>query len=149
MHNILRDKTTKRLLRAGLLALLLVGFFLPSGAGVAYADHEDGHDDSGGIDGASGALIDVIFQLAEAFIKILVFSSVALFAASIARGTWSAQLANLVGSPMGMSQAWMNIIGGIFTFVIAILSPMVVDLVFNTVVEFAATTIDIPRVGTG
>ena len=146
MNNILRHKTTKRLLRAGLLALLLLGFFLTSGAGVAYADHPDG-DHS--IEGASGALINVIFQLAEAFIKILVFSSVALFAASIARGTWSAQLANLVGSPMGMSAAWMNIIGGIFTFVIAILSPMVVDLVFNTVVEFASTTIEIPRVGTG
>ena len=143
MKNILRYKTTKRLLRVGLWALLLVGFFLHSGAGVAYADSHPPLDD------ASGALIDVIFTLAESFIKILIFSSVALFAASIARGTWSAQLANLIGSPMGMSAAWMNIIGGIFTFVIAILSPMVVNLVFNTVVEFASTTIEIPRVGTG
>lgn len=96
--------------------------------------------------GPGQPLVDVIFAIAKAFIQVLVFSSVAIFAASIARGTWSAQLANLVGSPMGMSQAWLNIIGAIFTFVLAVLSPMLVNLVFDIVKNFVSATIEIPTI---
>ena len=96
--------------------------------------------------GPGQPLVEVIFAIAKAFIQVLVFSSVAIFAASIARGTWSAQLANLVGSPMGMSQAWLNILGAIFTFVLAILSPMIVNMVFDIVKKFVSSTIVIPTI---
>lgn len=97
--------------------------------------------------GAGASLVDVIYSIAEAFIKVIVGGSVAVFAASLARGTFSAQLANLVGSPLGMSQAWLNIVAGIFTFVLALLSPLVVDMVFNIVKVYASTTVSIPTLG--
>jgi hypothetical protein len=86
-----------------------------------------------GLDPAGQKIVSVFENIAKLVIQILVFSSVAIFAVSLARGTWSAQLANLVGSPSGVSQAWMNILAAIFLFVIAVLSPLVVNMVFNLV----------------
>ncbi len=141
MHNLFKAVTRvmRRLMIASALIACLVAFsFQAAGASGALA--------AGPLaDGGPGeSLIQVIYAVAEAFIKVLVFSSVAIFAASIARGTWSAQLANLVGSPMGMSQAWLNIIAAIFTFILAVLSPMLVSMVFDIVKGFVETTITIP-----
>jgi hypothetical protein len=141
MRNFLETVTwiTKRLLAASLLIALLIAFSFQA-AGVSGVRAAGPLVDAG----PGESLIQVIYAVAEAFIKVLVFSSVAIFAASIARGTWSAQLANLVGSPMGMSQAWLNIIAAIFTFILAVLSPMLVSMVFDIVKGFVETTITIP-----
>lgn len=130
------------LLGAALLALALTG-----AAHAAPPLQTPGAEGGGGIPGQP--LVDVIYAVAQAFIQILIFSSVAIFAASIARGTWSAQLANLVGSPMGMSQAWLNIIAAIFTFILAVLSPMLVNMVFDIVQGFVVTGATIPTLGGG
>lgn len=141
MHNLF--KAVIRMARQLLIASALIAIlsaFSSQAAGASGALAAGPLADAG----PGESLIQVIYAVAEAFIKVLVFSSVAIFAASIARGTWSAQLANLVGSPMGMSQAWLNIIAAIFTFILAVLSPMLVSMVFDIVKGFVETTITIP-----
>jgi hypothetical protein len=119
-------------------ATLLVAGLVANATGHAYA--QDGEPGGGG---TGFAFVDAVYAIAKAFIKVLIASSVAVFAASIARGTWSAQLANLVGSPMGMSQSWMNILGAVITFALAMLSPQIVEMVFSVIQGFV-TTITIP-----
>ncbi len=117
--------------------IVLVAGLVANATGHVYA--QDG--EPGG--GTGFQFVDAVYAIAKAFIKVLIASSVAVFAASIARGTWSAQLANLVGSPMGMSQSWMNILGAVFTFLLAILSPRIVEMVFSVIQGFV-TTVTIP-----
>lgn len=88
--------------------------------------------------------VEVVFTISKRFIQVLAFSSLGIFAAAMARGTFSAQLANLVGSPNGVSHAWMNILAAIFLFLIAVLSPLFVDMVFSVVKGFAATALSNP-----
>lgn len=124
------------------LSLVLAGMIVFAFASPAFA--QGGTPPS---DQAGKSIVDVIYSIAEMFIKVLIGGSVAIFAASIARGSFSAQLANLVGSPMGMSQAWLNIVAAIFTFVIAILSPLVVNVIFDVIKAYASTTVNIPSLG--
>jgi hypothetical protein len=93
---------------------------------------------------AAQPLVDVLVGLAQIVVQFVVFASVALLAANIARGTFSAQLANLIGSPLGMSHAWLNIIGGVITFVLAALSPMLVGIIFDAVKGYVTTSFQIP-----
>lgn len=119
---------------------------LLSWATPAYAQ-SGGPGNGGGGGGGSFAgqpLVDVLYELAKLIMQVVVFGSVALLAANLARGTFSAQIANLVGSPMGVSQAWMNILSGIFTFVLAVLSPVLVGIIFDTVKGFVDTSFTIP-----
>ena len=98
--------------------------------------------------GASGAvqpLVDLVTSVAKLFIQFFVFSSVAVFAVSVARGFWSAQIANLVGSPMGVSQAWLNIIAAVFIFILAVMSTTFVSIVFDAVKGYVDTSIPIPQ----
>lgn len=97
---------------------------------------------SGGF--AGQPLVDVLVALAKLIVQFVVLASVALLAANIARGMFSAQLANLIGSPAGMSQAWLNLIGAVITFVLAALSPMIVGIIFDAVKGFVQTSFTIP-----
>jgi hypothetical protein len=121
------------------LLAVFVTLALLSVATPAYAQGGPG---GGGF--AAQPLVDVLVALAEIVVQFVVFASGALLAVNIARGTFSAQLANLIGSPIGMSQAWMNLIGGVITFMLAALSPMLVSIIFDAVKAFVSTTITIP-----
>ena len=90
-------------------------------------------------------LVDLVTAVARLFIQFFVFSSVAVFAVSVARGFWSAQIANLVGSPMGVSQAWLNIIAAVFIFVLAVMSTTFVSIVFDAVKGYVDTSIPLPH----
>lgn len=126
-------KTLNRAITVMALLSMILSWSVSNVPAAAYA--QDGQPDggSGGLDPAGQKIVSVFENIAKLVIQILVFSSVAIFAVSVARGTWSAQLANLVGSPTGVSQAWMNILAAIFLFVIAVLSPLVVNMIFNLV----------------
>ena len=126
-----------------LLALAIAIMSLVSLASPAYAQN-GGPGSGGGGSFAGQPLVDVLYELARLVMQVVVFGSVALFAANLARGTFSAQIANLVGSPMGVSQAWMNILSGIFTFILAVFSPVLVCIVFDTVKSFVDTSFTIP-----
>jgi hypothetical protein len=89
--------------------------------------------------------VDVLYQLALLVVQLVVFGAGAIMAANIARGAFSAQIANLVGSPMGMSQAWMNIIAAVITFVIAVLSPMLIGIIADAVRAFVNVSFTLPR----
>ncbi len=99
----------------------------------------------GGTDFAGKPLVDVLYQLALLVVQLVVFGAGAVMAANIARGAFSAQIANLVGSPMGMSQAWMNIIAAVITFVIAVLSPMLISIIADAVRSFVNVSFTLPR----
>ncbi len=90
-------------------------------------------------------LVDLVTSVAKLFIQFFIFSSVAVFAVSVARGFWSAQIANLVGSPMGVSQAWLNIIASVFIFMLAVMSTTFVGIVFDAVKGYVDTSIPIPH----
>jgi len=90
-------------------------------------------------------LVDLVTSVAKLFIQFFIFSSVAAFAVSVARGFWSAQIANLVGSPMGVSQAWLNIIASVFIFMLAVMSTTFVGIVFDAVKGYVDTSIPIPH----
>jgi hypothetical protein len=90
-------------------------------------------------------LVDLVTGVAKLFIQFFIFSSVAVFAVSVARGFWSAQIANLVGSPMGVSQAWLNIIAAVFIFMLAVMSTTFVSIVFDAVKGYVDTSIPIPQ----
>jgi hypothetical protein len=127
------------------LALAIAIMPLTSLAAPAYAQGGDpGAGNGGGRTFAGQPLVDVLYELARLVMQVVVFGSVALLAANLARGTFSAQIANLVGSPMGVSQAWLNILSGIFTFTLAVLSPVLVGIVFDTVKGFVDTSFTIP-----
>lgn len=100
---------------------------------------------NGGTDFAGKPLVDVLYQLATLIVQLVVFGAGAVMAANIARGAFSAQIANLVGSPMGMSQAWMNIIAAVITFVLAVMSPMLIGIIADSVSGFVDTSFTLPR----
>jgi hypothetical protein len=100
---------------------------------------------SGGTDFAGRPLVDVLYTLATLIVQVVVFGAGAIMAANIARGAFSAQLANLVGSPSGMSQAWMNIIASVLTFLLAVLSPMVIGIIAEAVRGFVDVSFTLPR----
>ncbi|MCC6190635.1 MAG: hypothetical protein IT318_16520 [Anaerolineales bacterium] len=89
--------------------------------------------------------MDLVTNVAKLFIQFFVFSSVAVFSVSVARGFWTAQIANLVGSPMGVSQAWLNIIAAVFIFMLAVMSTTFVGIVFDAVKGYVDTSIPIPQ----
>jgi hypothetical protein len=126
-----------------MLVLTLAAVPLVSLATPAYAQN-GGPGGGGGGMFAGQPLVDVLYELARLIMQVVVFGSVALLAANLARGTFSAQIANLVGSPMGVSQAWLNILSGIFTFILAVLSPVIVGIIFDTVKGFVNTSFTIP-----
>ena len=90
-------------------------------------------------------LVDLVTSVAKLFIQFFVFSSVAVFAVSVARGFWSAQIANLIGSPMGVSQAWLNIIAAVFIFMLAVMTIPFVNIIFDAVKGYVDTSIPIPH----
>lgn len=136
-----------------LMVMLLVAMVVCSlSLSSAGAVHAQGGTPGGSGVGSSGAdlgaggneFVEVVFTISKRFIQVLAFSSLGIFAAAMARGTFSAQLANLVGSPTGVSHAWMNILAAIFLFLIAVLSPLFVDMVFSVVKGFATTALNNP-----
>lgn len=99
----------------------------------------------GGTDFPGRPLVDVLYTLATLIVQIVVFGAGAIMAANIARGAFSAQIANLVGSPNGVSQAWMNIIASVITFLLAILSPMLIGIIAESVRGFVNVAFTLPR----
>ena len=127
------------------LPIVLLAVLLAAGlAGPAHASppHQDDPPTSGS---AVQPLVDLVTNVAKLFIQFFVFSSVAVFAVSVARGFWSAQIANLVGSPMGVSQTWLNIIAAVFIFMLAVMSTTFVGIVFDAVKGYVDTSIPIPQ----
>lgn len=98
-----------------------------------------------GTDFAGRPLVDVLYALATLIVQLVVFGAGAIMAANIARGAFSAQIANLVGSPAGMSQAWMNIIASVITFLFAILSPMLIGIIAEAVRSYVNVSFTLPR----
>jgi hypothetical protein len=121
-----------------LVMLLAAGM---TGPVQASQPHQGTPPDGGG---AVQPLVELVTSVAKLFIQFFVFSSVAVFAVSVARGFWSAQIANLVGSPMGVSQAWLNIIAAVFIFILAVMSTTFVAIVFDAVKGYVDTSIPIP-----
>lgn len=74
-------------------------------------------------------LTNLEFQLARIFVQLVVGGAIALLAINVARGAFSAQVANTIGNAVGVSQAWANIITSIFLFAIAALSPIVIGAI--------------------
>lgn len=101
--------------------------------------------DDGGTDFAGRPLVDVLYALATLVVQLVVFGAGAVMAANIARGAFSAQIANLVGSPAGMSQAWMNMIAAVITFLCAILSPMLISIIAEAVRQYVNVSFTLPR----
>ena len=127
-----------------LVVLLTLTIMLTGPAGLVQAsDAYQGTPPGSG--GAVQPLVDLVTSVAKLFIQFFVFSSVAVFAVSVARGFWSAQIANLVGSPMGVSQAWLNIIAAVFIFILAVMSTTFVSIVFDAVKGYVDTSIPIPQ----
>lgn len=121
------------------LTILLAGPAMPVQASDPYQDNPPGGSAS------VQPLVELVTNVARLFIQFFVFSSVAVFAVSVARGFWSAQIANLVGSPMGVSQAWLNIIAAVFIFILAVMSTTFVGIVFDAVRGYVDTSIPIPQ----
>ena len=121
------------------LTTLLAGPAMPAHASDPYQDNPPGGSAS------VQPLVELVTNVARLFIQFFVFSSVAVFAVSVARGFWSAQIANLVGSPMGVSQAWLNIIAAVFIFMLAVMSTTFVGIVFDAVRGYVDTSIPIPQ----
>ena len=121
------------------VTLLMLGLAGPVQASDPYQDNPPGSSAS------VQPLVELVTNVARLFIQFFVFSSVAVFAVSVARGFWSAQIANLVGSPMGVSQAWLNIIAAVFIFMLAVMSTTFVGIVFDAVKGYVDTSIPIPH----
>ena len=100
---------------------------------------------AGGTSFPGKPLVDVLYTLATLIVQVVVFGAGAVMAANIARGAFSAQIANLVGSPNGVSQAWMNIIASVITFLIAVLSPMLIGIIAEAVRGFVNVSVTLPR----
>jgi hypothetical protein len=142
---ITRTNTSSALTIVFRVTLVLAMAVAPLVSFVAPAYAQGGGPSAGGGGTFAGQpLVDVLYELARLIMQVVVFGSVALLAANLARGTFSAQIANLVGSPMGVSQAWLNILSGIFTFILAVLSPVIVGIIFDTVKGFVNTSFTIP-----
>ncbi len=127
-----------------LIALLVVAAFalLPATAMTALAANPLQEPQPGG---SAQVLVDMVASLARLFIQFFVFSSVSVFAVSVARGLWSAQLANLVGSPMGVSQAWLNIIAAVFIFALSVMATTFVGVVFDAIRGYVDTSFTLPQ----
>jgi len=126
------------------VALLTLTIMLTGPAGLVQASNPYQGTPPGG-SGAVQPLVDLVTSVAKLFIQFFVFSSVAVFAVSVARGFWSAQIANMVGSPMGVSQAWLNVIAAVFIFTLAVMSTTFVSIVFDAVKGYVDTSIPIPQ----
>jgi hypothetical protein len=122
-----------------LVMLLATGLARPVHAS---QPHQDNPPNGGG---AVQPLVELVTSVAKLFIQFFVFSSVAVFAVSVARGFWSAQIANLVGSPMGVRPAWLNIIAAGLIFILAVMSTTFVAIVFDAVKGYVDTSIPIPQ----
>lgn len=142
-----------RFFLALLLSLGLLGLFATAqpaqAAGPIPVTHTRQSDppptEGGGTDFAGRPLVDVLYALATLIVQLVVFGAGAIMAANIARGAFSAQIANLVGSPTGMSQAWMNIIASVITFLFAILSPMLIGIIAEAVRSYVNVSFTLPR----
>ena len=123
--------------------LLLAATMLAADAAPVQAGHPL-QDNPPGSGSSIQPLVELVTNVARLFIQFFIFSSVAVFAVSVARGFWSAQIANLVGSPLGVSQAWLNIIAAVFIFILAAMSTTFVGIVFDAVRGYVDTSIPIP-----
>jgi hypothetical protein len=99
----------------------------------------------GGPDTAASAITDVFFSLAEKIIAIVIMVSVAIFGVSMVFGASGAQVANLLGSPMAVSQSWMRVFTAVVTFLMVILTPMLVNLIFGMVKTLFTGSVTLPR----
>jgi hypothetical protein len=99
----------------------------------------------GGPDTAASAITDVFFSLAEKIIAIVIMISVAIFGVSMVFGASGAQVANLLGSPMAVSQSWMRVFTAVVTFLMVILTPMLVNLIFGMVKTLFTGSVTLPR----
>ncbi len=127
------------------LAILLTLLMLMISPATPARASDPQQDDPPGGSASVQPLVELVTNVARLFIQFFVFSSVAVFAVSVARGFWSAQIANLVGSPMGVSQAWLNIIAAVFIFILAVMSTTFVGIVFDAVRGYVDTSITIPQ----
>jgi hypothetical protein len=105
----------------------------------------NGNSSGGGPDTAASAITDVFFSLAEKIIAIVIMVSVAIFGVSMVFGASGAQVANLLGSPMAVSQSWMRVFTAVVTFLMVILTPMLVNLIFGMVKTLFTGSVTLPR----
>jgi hypothetical protein len=94
-------------------------------------------------------LVILAYDLATLVVQLVIGISIPLLAINIARGAAGAQIANAVGSYVGVSQAWMNIIGAVLVFAIAALCPIVIGMVADALQQYVITEIVLPRWGGG
>ena len=142
---------SRLLLASALVAPAFVLALSPTGVAYAQEGGPGGGGAGGGAAGGGGSgcptegkpIVDVFVTIGKIFLQIIFGISGVVFAASVARGGMSAQLANLVGSPNGMSQAWLNIIAAIFTFIITMMAMVVVGVVFDAVAATASCNIPV------
>ena len=87
----------------------------------------------------------MFFSLAEKIIAIVIMISVAIFGVSMVFGASGAQVANLLGSPMAVSQSWMRVFTAVVTFLMVILTPMLVNLIFGMVKTLFTGSVTLPR----
>lgn len=92
-------------------------------------------------------LVDLAYDLATIVVQLVIGVSIALLAINVARGAFSAQIANAVGNPMGMSQAWLNLIGAVVTFALAALCPVLIGIIADALQPYVTTTITLPTWG--
>ncbi len=105
-----------------------------STVGATYA--QDGKPPSGGatkISSATSTMQTVIFDIVKLFIQFTIMVSLGIFGFSVSRGLLSAQIAQAVGSASGVSNAWMSIISGLFIFLAALMSPLIVGMIADAV----------------
>jgi len=93
----------------------------------------------------SAAITDVFFNLAQKIITIVIMVSVAIFGVSLVFGASGAQIANMLGSPMAVSQSWMRVFTAVVTFLFVVLTPMLVNLIFGFLKPYFSGSVTLPR----
>jgi len=141
-----------RLLLAGVLALpILFSVAGPSPAlaaspaDVAYRPEAAPGDPPASA--AADKLQGIIISLIKGALSLILLASGALLCVNFAKGTFEAQLNNLLGSPQGVSHAYLNLISAAIAGGLTLLSPLLVNSFVDALVGNAiAVHIPMPTI---
>jgi hypothetical protein len=84
----------------------------------------------------------LILKMGGDLLALILFIGGVVFTVSVAKGALDAQVNTLVGSPMGVSRAQMNLIATVVTGLLTMFSPLIVIAIFNALAG-AITSADI------